>query len=106
MQKLRRRSSGATIVGIVALIFSVAGVAGAATVEFVYDGLPLPSIFLPTRVTNLLHGSCRKMHGPGEDALPIADDVLGETATNLEKRPAMFFMTGDQIYSDDVPGPL
>jgi hypothetical protein len=45
-------------------------------------GLPLPSFFLrgELRATNLLHGSCRLLHGLGEDALLAADELLAESA--------------------------
>lgn len=74
-----------------------------------YAGLPLPTFFLrgsgsPT--LHLLHGSCRLLHGKGEDAFPAADEVLAGTARDLGERPSALFLTGDQIYGDDVAGPL
>jgi hypothetical protein len=70
--------------------------------------LPLPSFFLPARspVLNLLHGSCRLLHGHGEDALLAADELLAESARDLERRPSALVLTGDQIYGDEVAGPL
>ena len=74
-----------------------------------YPGLPLPTFFLrgPGSPTlHLLHGSCRLLHGKGEDAVPAADEVLTHTAGDLGERPSAVFLTGDQIYGDDVAGPL
>ena len=51
---------------------------------------------------NLLHGSCRKLHGKGEDCLIIADEMVRKSITDLTKRPSVLFLTGDQIYADDV----
>jgi PhoD-like phosphatase len=71
-------------------------------------GLPLPSFFLPGKrpATNLLHGSCRLLHGNGEDALLAADELLAVTARDLGQRPNLLMLTGDQIYGDEVGGPL
>jgi hypothetical protein len=74
-----------------------------------YPGLPLPTFFLPgpsASALNVLHGSCRLLHGRGEDAFPAADETLARTAQELTERPSVMFLTGDQIYGDDVAGPL
>ena len=70
-----------------------------------YIGLELPSFFLPTELRTLAHGSCRKPHAgyleddkPTEDRLAVADRIIAETPFDLDKRPAMLFLTGDQIY--------
>jgi PhoD-like phosphatase len=72
--------------------------------------IPLPTFFLPgiksKSLLNIIHGSCRKLHGKGEDSLSIADKLIGESITELNKRPSVLFLTGDQIYADDVAGPL
>jgi hypothetical protein len=49
---------------------------------------------------NILHSSCRKAHGDGEDALACADTVLQQEASDLKARPSALFRTGDQIYDD------
>jgi hypothetical protein len=68
---------------------------------------PLPSFFLPGKNTlNIVHGSCRKLHGKGEDCLSIADKLIATSVSDLNKRPSALFLTGDQIYADDVAGPL
>jgi hypothetical protein len=70
--------------------------------------LPLPSFFLPagSAELNLLHGSCRLLHGHGEDALLAADELLTGSARDLGRRPSALVLTGDQIYGDEVGGPL
>jgi len=71
-----------------------------------YPGLPLPNFFIPGKISNLLHGSCRKPHGRGKDTLIEADILVGKTVNDLKQRPAMLFLMGDQIYADDVAGPM
>ncbi|GAP99155.1 hypothetical protein [Leptolyngbya sp. NIES-2104] len=58
----------------------------------------------PDRIEDLkfVQGSCRKPHGHGIDALPILDQLLETTAASLRDRPQQLFLTGDQIYGDDV----
>ncbi|HEX5441604.1 MAG TPA: hypothetical protein VFW76_12020, partial [Ktedonobacterales bacterium] len=50
----------------------------------------------------IFHGSCRKPHGVGKDALATLDLVLAESATDPFTRPQQLYLTGDQIYADDV----
>jgi hypothetical protein len=73
-----------------------------------YGTLPLPSFFLPAQasVLNFLHGSCRLLHGKGEDALAAADWATARHAEDIASRPSALYLTGDQIYGDDVAGPL
>ncbi|MDN5850275.1 MAG: hypothetical protein L0H63_11695, partial [Nitrococcus sp.] len=73
-----------------------------------YSDLPLPSFFLTAKGVplHLLHGSCRLLHGNGEDALSAADGVLARHAEDTAQRPSGLYLTGDQIYGDDVAGPL
>lgn len=52
------------------------------------------------------HTSCRKSNGPGPDALAWLDDRVQEGLSDLDKAPQMLFLTGDQIYADDVGGVL
>lgn len=69
-----------------------------------YGDLPLPTFLLGGRKARLelLHGSCRKLHGPGDDAIVTADEHIASVATEANRRPAVFLFTGDQIYADDV----
>lgn len=54
----------------------------------------------------MAQGSCRKPHGEGFDALAILDCLIVETAAYPRQRPQQLFLTGDQIYGDDVADPL
>lgn len=58
----------------------------------------------PVALTDLriVHASCRKPHGPGIDALAALDDMIEESADEPLHRPHQLFLTGDQIYADDV----
>ena len=74
-----------------------------------YPGLPLPTFVLPPAddpSLGVLHGSCRLLHGEGEDAMACADELLAASARDVATRPRALFLTGDQIYADDVAGPL
>jgi len=69
----------------------------------------LPTFAMPADDLNdlqILHGSCRKPHGGGRDALAILDDLITHYANSPNKRPQQLFLTGDQIYGDDVADPL
>jgi hypothetical protein len=50
----------------------------------------------------LTHGSCRRSNAPGFDALAFLDDAIAENLTNPDERPQQLFLTGDQIYADDL----
>jgi len=65
----------------------------------------LPSFTLPAlSLDNLkiVHGSCRKAHGHGADGLAALDKLIERTQANSNDRPQQLFLTGDQIYADDV----
>jgi hypothetical protein len=69
----------------------------------------LPTFALPPDDLNYLrivHGSCRKPHGGGRDALPILDSSISQFASMANSRPHQLFLTGDQIYGDDVADPM
>ncbi|PLR22614.1 hypothetical protein SGCZBJ_17715 [Caulobacter zeae] len=83
------------------------------------DGPSLPSFVLPPGPSGaggaspinglrIVHGSCRKAHGQGEDALPILDDMIRASLASgaTAPRPHMLLLTGDQIYADDVADAL
>lgn len=78
-------------------------------VEISYFAHQQPTFVLPaTHLDDLrmVHGSCRKPHGDGFDALPILDCLIEAAASEPQCRPQQLFMTGDQIYGDDVAAPL
>ena len=70
--------------------------------------------FLPSFVTpaadiedlRIAHSSCRKSNGPGPDALAWLDDRIQEGLSDLDLAPQQLFLTGDQIYADDLGGVL
>ena len=78
--------------------------------DLAYGSYPYPSFFIPTQLKQLLHGSCRKPHGGFNsksqiampDALSHGHALLEKTYDNLDLRPAILLLTGDQIYADDV----
>ena len=74
--------------------------------HILYAGERLPSFVVKARLDNLLHGSCRKPHYPSDDALARVDELIDETRNEPKTRPALLMMTGDQIYADDVAGPM
>ena len=71
-----------------------------------YDGAALPGFVIASGIGQVLHGSCRKPHHPAGDGLVRADHWLGERWGEPRERPAWLLMTGDQIYADDVAGPM
>jgi hypothetical protein len=72
--------------------------------QLIYPPYTLPSFFIQSAETplNLLFGSCRKIHGPGYDALSRGDDQIEDVATEIKQRPSALFLGGDQIYADEV----
>jgi hypothetical protein len=83
--------------------------AAATAVSISYFGHQLPTFALPPDDLNqlrIVHGSCRKPHGSGRDALPILDDLIAQHSTRADERPHQLFFTGDQIYGDDVADPM
>ncbi len=74
-----------------------------------YGAFQRPSFAtLPASLENvrLLHGSCRKPHAPGRDALTVVNGMIAATATTATARPHQLLLTGDQIYGDDVAAAL
>ena len=73
--------------------------------HLLYDGAEHADFVLRARVDHLLHGSCRKPHHAATDGLLCADRLLAEPH-DARQRPALLLMSGDQVYVDDVAGPL
>lgn len=88
--------------------------------ERCYPGKTTLGFVLSSRIRSLMHGSCRKPHHPGGDGLAQADRVLSQLLAHglvddpsastsdphLPDWPALLMLTGDQIYADDVAGPM
>jgi hypothetical protein len=85
-----------------------------------YPGHDTPGFVFAPRVRALLHGSCRKPHhgDPGDDGgdgLVRADthlqrllqaETAGESPADRDPWPSALVLTGDQLYCDDVAGPM
>lgn len=54
----------------------------------------------------LAHASCRKPHGEGRAALQSIDQLIDDLHGAEAGVPHMLFLTGDQIYADDVAAAL
>jgi hypothetical protein len=83
----------------------------ATTDPLAYPGADLPSFSLPPArldQVRLVHASCRKPHGDSVDALTALDDMIAGSGADASTpafalaRPHQLFLTGDQIYADDV----
>ncbi|RTZ67267.1 MAG: hypothetical protein DSZ29_01155 [Aquificaceae bacterium] len=94
-------------------------IVGADLSDVCLQGETLPSFYIPSQLNIIAHGSCRKPHGqakydnhdketedndllPPPDALYVLAQHLNQSKTNLQQRPSHLFLTGDQIYADDV----
>lgn len=73
--------------------------------HLLYDGAEHADFVLRAQVDQLLHGSCRKPHHAATDGLLCADRLLAERH-DARQRPALLLMSGDQVYVDDVAGPM
>ena len=69
------------------------------------EGQTSPGFVLKSRLDRILHGSCRRPHHPSGDGLVRVDNELAKAET-IEDTPALLLMTGDQVYADDVAGPM
>lgn len=55
---------------------------------------------------HIAHASCRKLHGPQDDAMSWLDEHVEAHLSDASARPHQLVLTGDQIYADDVAAPL
>jgi hypothetical protein len=74
--------------------------------HLLYPGQARPGFVRRGRLDHLLHGSCRKPHHPSKDGLLQADALLAATRSQPAERPALLMLSGDQVYADDVAGPM
>jgi len=74
--------------------------------HLLHAGAACPNLVLRSSSDNLLFGSCRKPHHPAPDGLARADALIAEHLDRAEERPAMLMLCGDQVYADDVAGPM
>ncbi|MDB5790291.1 MAG: alkaline phosphatase family protein [Massilia sp.] len=82
-----------------------AGIASWAP-HLLHAGATRPNMVLRSRSDNILFGSCRKPHHPARDGLARADALLADHIERSDERPAMLILCGDQVYADDVAGPM
>jgi hypothetical protein len=71
-----------------------------------HTGERSPHTVIKSRVDRILHGSCRKPHHPADDGLRRVDAEIRACGNTSENRPALLLMSGDQVYVDDVAGPM
>lgn len=74
--------------------------------HLLHDGATRPSFVIKSRLDRVLHGSCRKPHHAAADGLLCVDELVRRGLTDPDARPAVLLMTGDQVYADDVAGPM
>lgn len=81
--------------------------------DLCYPDRESPCFQIPEKIDALLHGSCRKPHHSPGDGLSQADKLLAATlsestedSTELSRWPDLLVLSGDQIYADDVAGPM
>ncbi|NRD72339.1 alkaline phosphatase family protein [Shewanella sp. VB17] len=64
-----------------------------------------PNFVIKPQIDHMLHGSCRHAHHHSGDALVAADTLLAQDLSQ-QARPALLMLSGDQVYIDDVAGPM
>ncbi|GGI80413.1 alkaline phosphatase D family protein [Shewanella gelidii] len=64
-----------------------------------------PSFVIKPNLERILHGSCRNPHHHSGDAL-VAADAQFEQQHDPQERPALLMLSGDQVYVDDIAGPM
>ncbi|SCA55534.1 conserved hypothetical protein [Candidatus Terasakiella magnetica] len=81
--------------------------------ELLYNGLDSLGFKIPSHVGSVIHGSCRKPHHDSPDGLIEGDRLLQNllsledaSTQDLPTWPSMLVLSGDQIYADDVAGPM
>lgn len=70
-----------------------------------YEANQLPTFVLPPpdiAGLRIAHGSCRRPHAAVADLLPALDELIKDGRGAVENRPQQLFLTGDQVYADDV----
>ena len=74
--------------------------------HLLHPGESRPSFVLRDRLDGILFGSCRKPHSPARDGLARVDELLSDTLPEPAARPPLLMLCGDQVYCDDVAGPM
>ena len=74
--------------------------------EILYPNQKRPSFILRSQLKKVIHGSCRKPHSRSADALVQLDTQIANHLNDVNERPDLIIMSGDQVYADDVAGPM
>ncbi len=74
--------------------------------DLLYPGELLPGFVIQPQLRSMMHGSCRKPHYPSRDGLALADAWLEQHLAAPADWPAVLMLSGDQLYADDVAGPM
>lgn len=69
-------------------------------------GAAQPDYVVKRRLDRVYHGSCRRPHHPADDGLARLDAEVLAAGDDVRLRPALLMLTGDQVYADDVAGPM
>jgi len=74
--------------------------------KITYPPFTRPTFVVGKENRRLVHGSCRRPGAHGNDAFGVYDELLAKNVSAPLQRPASLFLTGDQIYADDLAAPL
>lgn len=81
--------------------------------DICYPGWETPFLRVPDKVSSVMHGSCRKPHSRCSDGLVAADRLVADLLTSPDAvdriantLPELLVLSGDQVYVDDVAGPM
>ncbi|SPJ33868.1 hypothetical protein [Kushneria phyllosphaerae] len=74
--------------------------------QLCHDGENLLTVRHAMTLASIAHGSCRRPHHDAPDGLARLDRQLHDQRATPEKWPSLLMMSGDQIYADDVAGPM
>ena len=65
-----------------------------------------PAFVIPNKLDDILHGSCRNAHHPSKDSLVSASNWQNTQRGNNNQGAQLLLLSGDQVYADDVAGPM
>ncbi|WP_457933622.1 alkaline phosphatase D family protein [Pseudoalteromonas sp. SCSIO 43210] len=71
-----------------------------------YSSQTTPAFVIPDKLSDILHGSCRNAHHPAKDSLVSASHWQNTQRANNNEGAQLFLLSGDQVYADDVAGPM
>ncbi|MBB1324352.1 alkaline phosphatase D family protein [Pseudoalteromonas sp. SR45-1] len=71
-----------------------------------YSNQTTPAFVIPDKLSDILHGSCRNAHHPAKDSLVSASHWQNTQRGNNNQGAQLLLLSGDQVYADDVAGPM